>query len=253
MHDQERDAELNSFAIRCFRDTADGDYLAARLAYRAKLIPQFLWSALQCIEKYFKCVLLLNRIPNTKATHNLGGLLNKIQSNAPFRMKLSPSSLKLVEHLDRFGKYRYLEVSHYVVGWELPQLDRAVWEIRRYCEVLAYKFKTNSGEEIDMLEVHLATIDAYEKLPPQRFRLLGSALDKILGNPDDPAREILAWQNLYFGRRPRKNIRITKYFQATNSPLSLDPHILEDVLKYVYLPHDLISEFREVQKHHISN
>jgi len=43
------DAALNSFAIRSFRDVADFDYIAARMAYRARLIPQFHWSALQAI------------------------------------------------------------------------------------------------------------------------------------------------------------------------------------------------------------
>src|SRR5713226_2384450 len=28
--------------------------------YRAQLVPQFLWSSLQAIEKYLKCILLLN-------------------------------------------------------------------------------------------------------------------------------------------------------------------------------------------------
>jgi hypothetical protein len=42
---------LNDFATRSFRDTGDYDYVAARMAYRAKLVPQFLWSGLQAIEK----------------------------------------------------------------------------------------------------------------------------------------------------------------------------------------------------------
>lgn len=37
---------LNDFAIRSFRDTADLDYIAARMAYQAHLTPQSLWSAL---------------------------------------------------------------------------------------------------------------------------------------------------------------------------------------------------------------
>ncbi|SPA46665.1 hypothetical protein CBM2629_A60060 [Cupriavidus taiwanensis] len=36
---------LNDFAIRSFRETADKDYIAARMAYRARLIQPFLWSA----------------------------------------------------------------------------------------------------------------------------------------------------------------------------------------------------------------
>jgi hypothetical protein len=38
----QRDRELNSWAIRSFRDVADGDCIAARLAHRARLPVQFL-------------------------------------------------------------------------------------------------------------------------------------------------------------------------------------------------------------------
>ena len=31
----QKDRELNDFALRSFRDVADADYIAARLAYRA--------------------------------------------------------------------------------------------------------------------------------------------------------------------------------------------------------------------------
>ena len=62
---------INNFAIRSFRDVADYDYISARMLYRAKLVPQFLWSSLQSIEKYLKCILLLNRIKANKVGHNL--------------------------------------------------------------------------------------------------------------------------------------------------------------------------------------
>ena len=48
--------KVNSFALRAFRDTADRDYIHARMAYRADLFPQFHWSALHALEKYAKCI-----------------------------------------------------------------------------------------------------------------------------------------------------------------------------------------------------
>jgi hypothetical protein len=42
---------LDDFAIRCFRDIADGDYVSARMAYRAQLTVQYLWAGQQAIEK----------------------------------------------------------------------------------------------------------------------------------------------------------------------------------------------------------
>jgi integrase len=56
------DAHLNNFAMQCFRDIADGDYIAARMAFRADLIPQALWASEQAIEKYLKAILLLRRV-----------------------------------------------------------------------------------------------------------------------------------------------------------------------------------------------
>jgi hypothetical protein len=65
------DAFLNDYAIRCFRDQADRDYIVSRMAYRARLYSQFHWSGLQAIEKYFKAILLLNRIPSKRIGHDL--------------------------------------------------------------------------------------------------------------------------------------------------------------------------------------
>jgi hypothetical protein len=39
------DQKVNSFAIRTFRDTADRDYVHARLAYRSQLVQQFFGQA----------------------------------------------------------------------------------------------------------------------------------------------------------------------------------------------------------------
>jgi hypothetical protein len=76
-------ALINDFAVRSFRDIADGDYIVARLAHRATLIPQFLWSSLQAVEKYLKGILLLNRVPHVKATHGVSLLLLKGTARAP--------------------------------------------------------------------------------------------------------------------------------------------------------------------------
>ena len=45
----EQDRHLNSWAFRSFRDIADGDYIAARMAYRAQLPAQFLWASQQAL------------------------------------------------------------------------------------------------------------------------------------------------------------------------------------------------------------
>ena len=65
------DVLLYDFAVRSFRDVADGDYIAARLASRAALVTQFLWASQQAVEKYLKCILLMNRVPAKNLQHDL--------------------------------------------------------------------------------------------------------------------------------------------------------------------------------------
>jgi len=86
-HDQ-----LNIFAIQCFRNIADHDYIAARLAYRARLIGPFHWSALQTFEKYFKAILLFHRIKASDVKHSLAKAL-EYRKQLPFEIKLSPTSV----------------------------------------------------------------------------------------------------------------------------------------------------------------
>ena len=71
------DTGLNHFAISCFRDMTDGDYIAARMACRAVLVPQFLRASQHAVEKYLKCILLLNRICARHVRHDLGKALQQ--------------------------------------------------------------------------------------------------------------------------------------------------------------------------------
>jgi hypothetical protein len=161
---------LNNFATRSFRDVADYDYIAARMAYRAKLIPQFLWSGLQAIEKYLKCILLLNRIPAKTLRHDLGRALELVETGAPFKLRLREPGRELIRHLDTYGRFRYLETPFHVMDLEIVQLDMAVWDIRRYCRVLDYEIKLPNGRTQHMLDVEIRTIEHSETRPPQSFR-----------------------------------------------------------------------------------
>jgi len=235
---------INDFATRSFRDVADYDYVVARMAYRSKLVPQFLWSALQAVEKYLKCILLLNRIPAKKVRHDLAAALELVRKHAPFELRLQDPSRKLIEHLDTYGRFRYLETPFHVFGLELAQLDMAVWDIRRYCRVLDYTVSLSNGRKQPMLALELKKIEESEKRPPQQFRLIGGALERLLEDSKHPAREALTWQNLFFGVRVRKRVKLRRYLHATNSPLSLHPEILEEVLRYVFLPREVVDAYR---------
>lgn len=239
---------INDFAIRSFRDVADYDYIAARMAYRARLVPQFLWSSLQALEKYLKCILLLNRIKSNEPTHSLKVLLDLLKTHDRFELRLRQPSRDFIKHLDTYGRFRYLETPFYLNGLEIMKLDMVVWDIRRYCRVLDYEVNLLNGEKKQMLDIELQAIKHCETKSPQFFSITGGALEKIVKNKEHPAREPLLWQNGHFGVRARKTVRLSRYSHATNSPLSMHPEILEDVREYIFLPKEVVTEYREELK-----
>lgn len=234
-----RDALINSFAYRSFRDMADGDYIAARVAYRAQLVPQFLWLSQQAIEKYLKCILLLNRIPATRVGHNLGKALGLIDAQAPFTLSLSESSRTFIVHVDTYGQCRYLETSFYVRDFDVIRLDRSVWDLRRYCTVLNYEMKLSNGKTVVALDIEIQKIKNSELGAPKPFRLDGGRLEEVIDQGDHPARPVLIWNNLFFGGRSRKGIRMRAFMSSTNSPLSMHPEIVDDLDALVMLPKDV--------------
>jgi hypothetical protein len=105
-----------------------------------------------------------------------------------------------------------------------------------------YESKTTGKS---MLTTELAAIEAAEHRPPQTFRLIGGALEKILENRRDPGREALVWQNAFFGLRPRTTVRMQMHFSVVNAPLTLHPELLDEVLKYIILPKEVVVAYRE--------
>jgi hypothetical protein len=239
------DTLLNDFAIPCFRESADQDYIAARMSYRAGLIPQFHWSGLQAVEKYLKAILLLNRIDARSVKHDLNRALEHARK-LPFDIKLSRLAMGFIGHLDRFGRYRYLETSFFVYGPKLAELDRTIWEIRRYCKVVDYVLEVEGGREKNMLQSELGRIACSESKPPHKFQLPNGLLERILDMKDHPARNALIWQNAFFGSYSRKKVKVPTHFQATNAPLALHPQILDEVIKYVHVPWKVVAAYREV-------
>lgn len=237
------DILLNNFATRSFREIADGDYIAARLSSRALLVPQFLWQALQAIEKYLKCILVLNRIKAPRS-HDLSKLLDAFENSKKFEIRLSPETRKFLLYLDSFGRFRYYETPYYTVGDELFQLDKAVWEIRRYARVINYKMKLHTGEEVHILPHELKKNERAESRPPQEFSIVGGHLEKVLAKSDHPSRPALIWHNMYFGSGKRTSVKHRKMSMSGRSPLSLHPEILDEVLKYVFLPKDVVAAYR---------
>jgi hypothetical protein len=222
------DKLVNDFAIRSFRDIADGDYIVARMACRYQLVVQYLWASQQAIEKYLKCILLLRRISAKKMRHNLGAGLTAITNSGTLALGLMRPTEEFITYLDEYGKFRYLEVSNVAFGHDLVRLDRSVWELRRFCTLAP--------------EPRRAVLR--DGRPAPKVRLPGGLLEKIIDNAKHPAREALVWQNAFFGRRTRKTVKLQGWFKASNAPLYLNPQILDEVLKYVHLPKDLEAGYR---------
>jgi hypothetical protein len=242
----QHDAYLNDFATRSFRDTADQDYVVARSAYRAELDAQFLWSGLQAIEKYIKAILLYNRIPQPQKQgailgHHLDRGLKSLEE-LPFTIHLSETSHQIIEHLDTYGRFRYLDTPYHVSGNDLPKLDRAVWEIRLYCRVLNHQEKVG-GKIFDMLPSNLAAIERLIKAPRPAMEAENGLLGTILSKRDHPARSMLIWKNLFFNRHNRNTIKWRSRTHSVNSPLSLHPELLNEVRKYVWLPKEVTKAY----------
>ena len=123
---------LNDFAIRCFRDEGDSDHISARMAFRARITTS-LWASQQMLEKYLKCILLLNRIPGKNVKHDLRKGVDLINASGKVQINLTPKTLRFIDHIATFGQYRYLEVSRFIDTSDIINLDRASWELRRYC------------------------------------------------------------------------------------------------------------------------
>lgn len=240
------DRLLNDFATRCFRDVADCDYISARLAYRANLFSQFLWASHQAVEKYFKCILLQNRIAAPNVRHDLSKALAKLEAQLAYPITLSEQTRKFVEYLNQVGPWRYLEVSYYLRDYEIVKLDCAVWEIRRFAEPYDYWITSAQGQPIDMLPFGLDKIRRSDIQRPIQFPGIDGLLEKILANRKHPAREALIWQNLYFGSRERKHVRLRRHMNAVNAPLYLHPEILDEVERFVLIPKEVASAYRQL-------
>jgi HEPN domain-containing protein len=238
------DRHVNSFGTQSFRDQADRDYIAARLACRYELMPQFLWASHQAIEKYLKAILLYNRVKATKVGHDLASALSLAEA-LPFKIELSQRSRKFIAHVAAVGEFRYIDVPFYVTGHILIDLDLAVWEIRRYCQVLNVFGKVLPPREQVLLDEAWVDLIASDKQPRSKFRLQGGLLEKIIGDRKHPSRSALLWHNPCFGARKRATVLAKSHFNAQNPILYLYPEMLDELVKYIFMPKKLVASYRQ--------
>src|SRR5690606_18737101 len=97
------------------------------------------------------------------------------------------------------GEFRYADVPYYVEGYILLDIDLAVWELRRYCQVLQFFVKERRPGEDALLEEAKAAVERSLTEPRYKFRIHGGLLEQILDNPKHPNRPALLWQNAVYG------------------------------------------------------
>lgn len=225
------DRLLNEFALRSFRDVADGDYIAARMAYRAELLLQAFWASQQALEKYLKGILLFRRIPYIKRTHSLTKLLEKLEPT--FALDLSTGARRFITFINEWDVDRYFTFPYLSDGDQLFKLDEAVWEVRRYCIPVDRRI---SPQGMSVRELDLRYIESARDRPPQLFRTMVSGVIERELNPTSPAYKALTWKNLYFGNTIRKSVRHALKSTAHNSTLFRHPEIIDELKKFIYVP-----------------
>lgn len=198
-------AKVDHYITRSFRDVADDDYIAARALYRVGLDQQFLWAALQAVEKYLKATLLYNRQDTRALRHNIAGALDKVRATLGSTFKISKTAETFIRALRWQGINRYFEHQINTDGLVLLELDEAVWELRRYCRPVR--------------------ADVTAKAP------IEGRLEEILSKPST-ARENLIWKNLYYGRY--KKITFRRRFKIANPSNFIFPEIFSQLDKTIH-------------------
>lgn len=240
---------VNDFAIRSFRETADKDYITARMAYRARLIQSFRWSALHCLEKYVKGILLLNRVDAKSLRHSVLPGIERMKLYGKFELDLSADTAKFIKKLEDDGaEDRYYLVSYDIEPFDIARFDRAVWELRRYCQPLDYDTVDMNGKTVNFLTDELDRVHRAKEKHEKGTCITGGTLEKIVEKKDHPAREALIWNNLFFGPSRRKGVKLRPDWEAGNSPFFLHPEIIDEVIKYVNIPGDVAEGVRQFAK-----
>ena len=232
-------AKINQFAIRCFRDTGDADYIAARLAMRSRLAGPFLWSAEQAVEKYLKCILMLNRRKTNDLGHNIRAALDCINTTLPFAIMLSKGEQEVFDHLAEWNADRYLIASFTLFDIEVLQLDMLVWKLRQYCHPLDVIHYADTPSEKVLLD-NISRLEASLNGPAKAGHISGGVLEKVLADKKHSAHGALVWKNLRYSLLTRKRVGFVKGFQAVNAPLWLNPELADEAAKWMRIPPNIV-------------
>ena len=172
--------------------------------------------------------------------------IERMKQYGKFELELSADVVKFIKKLEDYGaEYRYYEVSYDTQPFDIVRLDRTVWELRRYCQPLDYEIVDTKGETVNLLTLELDRIHRAKAKDEKGTCVMGGVLEKIVEKKDHPAREALIWNNLFFGPSRRKAVKMRASSEAGNSPFFMHPEIIDEVLKYVFIPKDIADGVRQ--------
>lgn len=236
----------NALVRECLLDMADRDYLAARVSWRTSLPEQFLWSALQAIEKTLKAILLQNDRSARRLSHDLSKALARVEGIIDLEFELPTDVREFIGYLDRYGQNRYLERGFYLRGLELIALDKAFWYIRRHCVHARAHARAARRNEAEILAGQARYYRSREHLDaPHRFRLPSGYLEDVLaGKKGAEQYRALVWKNVFFGKRDKGAFDLRPLSWVASPAHFRHPEVFADLAKVIDFPPDVRAALR---------
>jgi len=228
---------INDFANRSFRDSADQDYIMARIAYRKEFDQQFRWCSLQALEKYLKAILLYNRVSAQGIGHNLVEAVNRVKNINDLNFTLPSSDVdNFIEYISNYGADRYLSHPTHLRDDALLTLDETVWNVRRYCYFMRQVI-VKEENEISLFEVNKQkTTNPYYETNRHKYKIFNGYLEKVI-EKRLPSYGDLIWKNFFYGRVKKHKIKNFRFRMSSQNPThSLHPEIFSTLNQLVDFP-----------------
>ena len=195
---------------------------------------------------HVKGILLLNRVDAKELKHTVLPGIERMKQHGKVELDISAATVKFIKSLEDDGaEDRYYLVSYDIEPFDIARLDRAVWELRRYCQPLDYDTVDMSGKTVNSLNHELDRVHRAKEKDEKGTCITGGILEKIIEKKDHPAREALIWNNPCFGPSRRKAVKMRPDWEAGSSPFFLHPEIIDEVVKYVTIPKGMAGGVRQ--------
>ncbi len=229
------EAWQNSLVLEMFLNTADENYISARVAFFEFRDRDFWWLTLHAVEKYLKASLLLNGVNVRNFGHDVIELLDRLYrldkrlAPPPFRppsisgpevifdftRKDFARSLTVQGHPNsRYGTYSYV-----TSRFDIFQADHMIYWARRHAR--PFRQKLPDGGTVDW-------IDALGRNPTLWRHNSGAPLERLADiSPRDPRRRNFVKFNLAFFPKARHRGRL-RDGRFHNAPISLRLKALEN-------------------------